>query len=489
MVKDLRKKTVKGITWTVISQISRLLINLVVTAILARLLDPDDFGLIAMVVVFTSFFWLFNDMGLSSAVIHKREVNNEELSSAFWVNLLEGLIVTVIFVALAPVIAGFYEKSILKPMVMVLSVTFAISSAGMIQQAIFSIKMDFRKLAIIEITASASGGVTAIVMAATGFGVWSLVAQSLVLCFVLAALLFFLSDWKPSFIMKWKPIKGFLGYGLPLMGFNFLNYFSRNLDNLLIGKYLGSVQLGYYDVAYKSLLFPLQNISTVIGKVMFPALTHLEEDKDRIRSAYTLATRYVALITFPLMAGIAILAPQIVLVVLGPKWERAIFLMRVLALVGAFQSLTYTVGWLYLSQGKTKIMFIFGSISIIFYAGSFIIGLNWEVEGVAVAYAIAYTVLFYPYFAIPFRFIDMKFWHYIKQFRTVFFATSGMALVVIGLQLLFTRVIKIGDVPVLVLGIITGTLCYAGLLYLFDRTLVKDLLGLLNDLRQKAEPA
>ena len=288
---DLRKKTVKGITWTIASQLARLIITLVVLAVLARLLSPKDFGLIAMVAVFSNFFALTNDMGLSSAIIQKRDVTEEDLSSAFWVNLLEGLAVTVIFLVLAPVIAGFYSKSVLKPIIMVLSMTFTIASLGMIQSALFSKRMDFRTLAIVEIVASALGGGVAVAMAATGFGVWSLVSQSLAQTLVLATLLFVFSGWKPRLLLRWQPIKGLLGYGLPLMGFNFVNYFSRNLDNLLIGKYLGATQLGYYDVAYRSLLFPLSNVSAVIGRVMFPALSHLDDDKARVRAAYIRATR------------------------------------------------------------------------------------------------------------------------------------------------------------------------------------------------------
>ena len=483
---DLRKRTVKGITWTIASQLARLLITLVVTVILARLLSPKDFGLIAMVAVFSNFFAMVNDMGLASAIIQKSEVTEEELSSAFWVNFLEGLAVTVVFLALAPVIAGFYSKSVLKPIIMVMSILFTISSLGMIQSALFSKRMDFRTLAIVEIVAVASGGGVAVAMAATGFGVWSIVSQSLVGSFVLAVLLFVLSGWKPRLLLRWKPIKGLLGYGLPLMGFNFLSYFIRNLDNLLIGKYLGASQLGYYDIAYRSLMFPLINISTVFGRVMFPALSHLEDDKARVRSAYISATRYIAVVTFPLMAGLAVLAPQLVRVMLGAKWERAIFLIQVLALVGGLQSLMYAQGWIYLSQGRTGVLFVVGIIVGPVYAGSFIAGLHWNVEGVAVAYAIATFLLLYPGFAIPFSFIDMKFWYYVKQFWTIAAATIGMVAVMTGLRFLFERVVRIGDLPILVALVIIGTACYILLLRLIDQELLRGLLETFRDIKSSA---
>ena len=469
---ELRKNTVKGVSWTVTSQVARLLVNLVVLAILARFLNPKDFGLIAMVTVFTNFFFLANDIGLHSALIHKKDINEDELSSAFWVNLLEGVVVTVIFLGLAPVIAGFYGKSVLKPIIMVMSTLFIISSLGMIQSALFSRKMDFKTLAIIEIIASVSSGCVAVTFAALGFGVWSIVSLSLTNWTILTSLLFILCRWKPKLIFRWKSVKGLLGFAVPLMGFNFVNYFSRNLDNLLIGKYLGPSQLGYYDVAYKSLLFPLGNVSQVIGRVMFPALSIIQEDKERVRAAYIRATQYIAIITFPLMAGVAILAPQLVRVVLGQKWERAIFLVQVLAAIGGLQSIYTTIGWIYVSQGRTGIMFIFGMTIAIVYTGSFIVGMHWQVEGVAVAYAIAFALLLYPSLAIPFRFIDMKFWYYAKQFRSIVVATVIMTALIYGLRVLLETVMRLGSIPILVSLTIVGTACYIGLLTLFDRALL-----------------
>jgi O-antigen/teichoic acid export membrane protein len=437
--------------------------------------------------VFTGFFTVVNELGLSSAIIQKRDVTEEDLSSAFWVNLLEGLGITVVLVILAPLIASFYSRSVLKPIIMVLSMIFVISSAGMIQAGLFSKRMDFRTLAICEIIASALGGGTAVALAATGFGVWSIVSQVLVQAFVLAVLLFFLSSWKPKLILKWKATRGLLGFGLPLLGFNFVNYFSRNLDNLLIGKYLGANQLGYYDVAYKSLLFPMQNVSQVIGRVMFPALSHLEDDKARVRSAYIKATRYIALLTFPLMAGLAVLAPQLVRVLLGPKWARAVFLIEVLAAIGGLQSIYTTIGWIYLSQGRTGVLFLFGVASAAVYAASFVVGLHWNVEGVAVAYAIAFVLLMYPSFAIPFRFIDMKFWHYARQFLTIVVATLGMVAVMAGLRLLFEKVLHLGDLPILVTVMAVGAACYISILALVDRELLRGLLQVFRDLKSNTQ--
>lgn len=449
---------------------------------LARLLDPKEFGLIAMVTVFSNFFLIVNDIGISSAIIQKKDVTEEDLSSGFWVNLVEGLIITGLFFVLAPVIAGFYSNSALRPIIMVVSVIFTISSLGMIQYALLSKKMDFRTLAVVEIASVTLGGGVAVALAATGFGVWSIVAQMLTSCFVMTALLLLLSNWKPKLILRWQSTKKLLSFGLPVAGFHLVNYFNRNLDNLLIGKYLGAKQLGYYDVAYKSLLFPVSNVSYIISRVMFPALSKLEDDKARVRNAYIRATQYIALITFPLMAGLAILAPQLVRVTLGPKWERAIFLIEVLALIGGLQSIYTTIGSLYLSQGRTGILFLFGLVQVVVYAVGFIIGLHWQVEGVAVAYVIAFLLLLYPFYAVPFRFIDMNVWYYAKQFKTIALSTLISAAIMAGLRIFFERVVGLGDIYILVLVSVAGAISYLASLWLLDKPLISGMFDIWRDI-------
>ena len=485
----LRTKTAKGITWSIASQLTRLVFGFVVLAVLAHLLKPSDFGLMAMVMVFANLFSFMNDLGLSAAIIQKHDLTEEHLSSAFWLNLLAGIAITAVFLALAPLIAMFYSKGVLTPMVMVLSVMFTVSSVGTIQVALFQKRMDFRILAIIEISASILAGATAIVLAALGFGVWSLVSQILLVTFVMAVLAFTLSGWKPKLMFRWQPVRELLFYSLPVMGDSIAYFFSRNLDNLLIGKFLGSFQLGFYDIAYRILLFPLGNISLVIGRVMFPALSLIQDDKEAVRNAYERATSYISAISFPLMAGLAVLAPQLVRVALGLKWERSIFIIQILSLVGLVQSVTITINWIYLSQARTATLFKFGLFVTAFYAVAFAIGLQWNIEGVAVSYAIAVSLLIYPAFAIPFRYIDLPFWHFARQFLTIALAAGGMACVILGVRMLFEKVLNLGDLPVLVIGAVLGVTSYLGILMLIDRNLLKGLLEIARDVKASQESA
>ncbi len=480
---NLTQKTVKGVGWSGISQILRLLFQFGVTAILARLLTPNDFGLLAMVVVFTNFVMIFRDFGLTAALIQRKEIIEEHLSSCFWINILVGFLLTLVFIVLAPLISHFYSEVRLNRIIMILASTFFISSFGIVQGALFTKEMNFKSLAIVEILAIAISGTIAIVLAFSGFGVWSLVYKQIVSNLVRVFFLWIFSSWKPKFVFRWQRVKELLGFGLNLTGFKFVNYFNRNLDNLLIGRFLGSTPLGFYNLAYRLLLFPLGNISSVIGRVMFPGLSMIQDDKNKVCYIYIKATRYIALITFPLMMGILVVAPQFIIVIFGLQWERSIFLVQILALVGLWQSICSTVGWIYQSQGRTDILFKWGLFSVTIITIAFIIGLRWDVEGITIAYAFAAFLLMYPNFAIPFRLIDLKISYFIKQFYTIFLATIGMGTIVFILRLFMENTLKENDLIILITTVITGILSYALLLYLLEKNLYKEALQLFKQLK------
>jgi O-antigen/teichoic acid export membrane protein len=480
---SLTTKTIHGVGWSAISQIVRLLLQVVISAILARLLTPNDFGLLAMVIVFTNFVGLFRDFGLTAALIQRKGLTEEHLSSGFWINILTGLILTLVLAALSPAIAHFYNEDRLVFIVIVLASTFFISSFGIVQTALFTKELKFKLLSVIEILGVAVPGIIAIGLAFNGFGVWSLVWQHVISSLVIVILLWVLSGWRPRFLFRWQRIKELLGFGLNLTGFGFVNYFNRNLDNLLIGKFLGPAPLGFYDLAYRLLLFPLGNISSVFGRVMFPALSSIQGNKAKVRWAYLQATRYISIVIFPMMIGLFAVAPQFIRVIFGPQWERSIFLVQVLALISLAQSISATVGWIYQSQGRTDIMFRWGVFSVFVIGPSIALGLRWDIEGVAVLYATSILLLIYPCFAIPFRLIELKFSQFIKQFGSIFLAAMVMGGIVFGLRLFLQKILMASDLITLISTVAVGIVSYATLLFLLDRMIYREVFQLLRQLR------
>ncbi len=484
---ELRTRTLKGISWTSIAQIIRIILNFVVVAILARLLTPEDFGLVAMVLVFSNLMLILNDLGLPYALIYQKDLTEETISSTFWFNLAEGLLISLLFLGLAPLIAAFYGREELVPIVMVMASLFLITSFGNIQNALFAKAMRFKIIAIAEMIAIATGGFIAVGMAYAGFGVWSLVFQQVLMVFFLAALLFFLSDWRPKFMFKWRSVRGLFGFGFNLTGYQLVNYTSRNADYLLIGKFLGSVSLGYYSLAYRISLYPLHNLGLIVGRVMFPALSTIQDSEEQVRRAYTRATRYIAIVVFPILIGILVLAPLLVRVAFGPQWERSILLVQVLAAVCLQQSLVFPVSWIYQSQGRTDIMFRFSLVATAVSVAAFAIGLIWDVEGVAIAYAIASFLLAYPAMAIPFRLINLRFLTYMAQFSRVAAATAVMGGATYAARLLLEKYTPLNNLVILIICIAILAFSYLGMLLLIDRNSVRELRQFLRDVRSSEQ--
>ena len=337
----LQTKTIKNIGWSGISQIVRLISQFAITAILARLLTPKEFGLIAMVVIFTNFIAIFREAGLAKALIQHDGLTEEHLSSMFWIIILIGFILAAILSGLAPAIANFYKEDRLVLITIILASTFFISSFGSVQNSLLLKELNYKYVAIILTVADIISGAVAVALAFTGFGVWSLVYQQVVSSLLIGFFPWVFCRWKPKFLFRWGKVKELLGFGLNLTGFNLVNYFSRNLDNLLIGKFLGSTSLGYYNFAYQLMVFPLNNITSTIGDVMFPSLSIIKKDKEKVRYAYLKATSYIAVLTFPLMIGLLAIAPQFIRVIFGSQWERSIFLVQILAIIGLIQSISY----------------------------------------------------------------------------------------------------------------------------------------------------
>jgi len=439
-MNDFQHRTINGIAWSVISQAGRLGLKFVIGIVLARLLSPREFGLVAMVTVITSFANIFAELGFSAALVQKQDVRQEHLSSVFWLNLGAGLTLTLIFLAGAPLIANFYQEPLLIPLTMLVSTNFLVSSLNIVQNTLLTKSLNFRTLSIVEISAVGFSGLIAIVMAYTGFGVWSLAVQSVVLSAVTAALLWKLGDWCPSLTFEWMAIKDLLGFSMSLFGTNILNYWARNIDYLLIGRFLGTNPLGVYNRAYDVMLFPLASVSRVLSRVMFPSFSIIQKDKRRVRSLFLKTTRTIALITFPMMLGLFVTVEPFVMTVYGSKWHEMIPVLQVLSLLGVAQSVRTLNGNLYLSQGEANLQFKIGLVLKTNGILGIVIGLRWGVVGVAVGYAIASIINAYPSFFFAGRLVNLTFGQLLRNLSGVFGCAAAMAVLVWGLGLLLPSV-------------------------------------------------
>ncbi len=405
---SLRKSAVSGIKWSSLSQFGRQAMQFATTAVLARLLAPADFGLVGMATIVTGFIALFKDLGTSAAIIQRSDITESLLSSIFWLNVAFGLMATVVLYLIAPLVAIFYHQPQVAPLLRLLSLTFFIAGLSILHQTLFERALAFNTVAVIELIATLIGAIVGITTAMKGAGAWSLAYQSIAVTLSTTVLLWGTNYWKPTEFLRWTEIKAVSRYSLNLSGYNIFNYLARNMDNLLIGKYLGAESLGYYALAYRIMFYPLQSISAVIGRVMFPLYSRIQHDNDRLSEIYCKVAGAIAFLTFPLMAGLWVLVDPFIETVFGHQWQPMKIMLIILIPVGLLQSIGSTVGVIYQAKGRTDWMLRWGIISGLLVILSFIIGLKWGVIGVATAYATMSIILAYPNFSIPFRLIGLR---------------------------------------------------------------------------------
>lgn len=408
-VRNFRPGSVfRGITWSGVSQAGRQSIQLVVTIVLARLLTPADFGIIAMATAVTGLVAIFGDLGTSAAVIQKADHSPQLLSTIFWLNLGFGVLVMLAVAGIAPLAAMFYSEPRLTAILLVLSTAFPLAGLGILQQSLLERALNFNVLARIELAASVIGGAAAVAFAAAGGGIWSLVLQTVVTPAVTSLLLWLHSEWRPSAPARLAEVRSIAGFSANITGFNVVNYFARNADYILIGRFLGSTELGFYTLAYRILMFPLQNLSTVLIRVTFPVFSQLQDDDSRFRSAYLRTVVAIALVTFPLMAFLFVVAEPLIGRVFGAEWLPSVPLILIFAPIGLVQSVSTTVGSIYMAKARAELLLKWGIGSACVVITSFVIGLRWGIVGVAASYAIASFALAYPGMAIPLRLIQLK---------------------------------------------------------------------------------
>ena len=379
-------------SWNFTSRLGSQAFQVAFSIVLARLLSPREFGVVGMLLVFTGFAQALADCGLSSALIFRQDATEAHFSTVFWMQVAAGTCLSLLFYFGAAPIAAFYDLPVLAPLSRLLACTFVIQALGLAHSALLMKEFRFKTVAAATLGSTAVSGIAAIALATWGYGVWALAWQGLIAMTTLTVLLWLLSGWRPRLMFDLAAARQLGLYGMYLLGYGSVNYWLRNGANLLIGKSIGAHGLGIFSRANTLMLLPLNNVSAVIGQVMFPALAQVQDDIPRFRQHYFMATRLIALITFPLMVGAAALSEPLILLLLGPKWAEVIPILQVLSFVGLFQSIIHPTGSVYSALGKTKSLFHLTLLLLAAFALIMVPAVHFGILGVTYAYS-AWTLL------------------------------------------------------------------------------------------------
>lgn len=406
---DLKGRSVRGGAITIIAQGSKFFLNLGSLAILGRLLTPNDYGLIGMVTPIIGFVEMFKDLGLSTATIQREEINHQQVSTLFWINILVSGCISVFFAALAPSIAWFYKEPRLVNIVFVLSSIFLFGGLSIQHQALLKRKMQFGSIAKIEIVSVILGVLAAIVAAWANLGYWALVIMPLTKIIVIAIGSWIACSWRPGLPSKDAEIKSMLAFGGNLTGFNCINYFSRNLDNILIGQYWGAAELGFYSKAYQLVLLPIQQINTPINGVALPLLSRLQTEPEKFTRYYYKFVLSIVFLGMPIVAFTFAVTDKLILFVLGEQWLNTVPIFQLLAPAAFMGTFNLASAWVYQAFGRTdrqlRIGIILSTIDIII----FMVSIRWGAIGVAAAYGLSRPFVWFPqlvhcYHNTPLRF-------------------------------------------------------------------------------------
>lgn len=381
-----------NIKWVALSKVVQIGLQLVSLTVLTRLLEPSQYGLMAMATVVTNFTLIIRDLGTSAAIIQRKELNQGIKSTIFWLNMMLGACLALIIVISAPVIARLFNEPALIPVLMWLALSFPIASLGTAQQALLERESHFKKVARIEICAAAIALTVALVMAYQGFGVYSLVGQTLVSCGISTLLLWRSAHWRPSLLFAKSELRQLLGFSGNLTAFNLINYFSRNADAMIIGHYFSAAVLGAYSLAYRVMLFPLQSLTSVVSRSLYPLMSRKQDDPAQIKAMYLKVLTFIASITAPMMAGLVVLRDPFVAITFGAQWTLVPSILLWLAPTGFIQSLISTTGSVFMAHGKTQLLMKLGILSAILQVGAFVIGGQYDVQTLALLYLIANLV-------------------------------------------------------------------------------------------------
>lgn len=472
-----REVFVQSALWSSLGQAGAQVVQFLTTLVLARLLVPQDLGVVAMANTVTLLVGTVNQLGISPSLVQRKELSEELLSSAFWLNIAVGIVLGAVTYLVAEPVGRFYGNALVAPILAWLAVTFPITATKVVHTAMLTRALRYRALFVATAAEVVVNGVVSVTLACIGWGVWSVVAGRIVGLVVGTGVTFFLHIWRPKFYASLERMRELMRFGLFAMGVSFLSYFISVVDNIVVGHYLGAAALGFYALAYNIVTLPQKRLSSVIAGVAFPILSRIQDDPEKVARNYLRMLGYLSFVTFPVLAGLAAIAPEFVTVVLGARWHDAIVPLQLLCMAGAVSSVLTTVGSVFYSKGRPDIEFRLDFISLLLLFVMLMLGVRWGTVGVASTVTLFHLVMQWFYFRTVSRLLNVRL---LAMYRTmgVNFAISAAMFLVVGAFSALLRGLGIPPFVVLVAAVAAGVVAYAILALLLQKDLLLGLLSL-----------
>lgn len=470
---SITQRTITGLFWTALDKWGSKTASFLTFLMLARLLSPEAFGIVALATVFVAFAHVVVDQGFTDAIVQREMLDDLHIHSAFWVNVTLALVLIGVTWFTAPWIAILFNEPGLEDVVRWMSLIFGIRALNGVQEALFRRRVEFKVLSIGGFVGVCGGAGVGVGMAVAGYGVWSLVGQQIVQQAIYVVILWGVSSWKPRLTFSLSHAKDLFSFGAGVMGANVLSFFNRRMDDLLIGAFLGSTALGYYNVAYRILLALTQMISSIGSRVMFPVFAQLQRDLGRLQKSYYAAIKYTVMLSAPIYVGLAVLAPYVIPVAFGAKWEASVPIMQVLSFVGIVHSILYFNTPVILSKGRSFLNMGLSMLRATVNFIAFLLAVQWGIFAVAVAYTATNYLLAPVEVGVVHRLIQIDWKRYAKAIFPSLVASGIAAGAVLALAYGISQ--QVSDIAMLAAGGCLGAVVFVGALLLIRPGLIGDL--------------
>ncbi len=460
------RRVLVGAAYTGVSQAVKIAVQFTSAVVVARLLAPSDFGVVAMATPVLGFVAMFSDIGLGQAAIQKADLTTQQASAVFWITVALATSLGVVLLGLSPLVSIFYGDRRAGWVCAAFVPGLLVGSLGSQHFALLARSMRFRALAASDILGALSNLGATIVAGLCGARYWSLVIGAFAGTVGPVILAWSVLPWRPSPPRREAELGALLRFGAGVTSFNFANFFSRNLDNVLIGRRWGAGQLGLYDRAYKLLLFPLSQVTSPIARVMTPTLARLRADDDAYRRAFLDVLGQTLLLTTPGLTVLIALSGQIIPFVLGERWAGVAPIFAALGFAGLVQPLNNPTGWLFITQGRTRAYAGWGVVAALVNVAAFVIGLPFGPLGVAIAYTVSEYLRTPPLWWLATRSGPVT-WRHVGASVLPHGLTAVVGL--LGVHWLAGRVPG-GVVPTAIVGLLFAYGCALGFALIFPRS-------------------
>lgn len=418
---SLKKELSTGVAYNAISKYSGIIVSLIVSAVLARLISPEDFGVIAVAMVIITFFSVFSDLGIAPAIIQNKSLTKENLSDIFSFTFWLGLALSLGFFFSSWAVGSYYNMNKLIHICQILSINLFFVTVNIVPSALLYKNKEFKFIAFRAFTVQFLGGLISIIAALNGAGLYALLISPIFSSITLFTVNILRYPQRMKLIFNLSSLKIIFSYSSYQFLFNLINYFSRNLDKLLIGKYMGMSLLGYYEKSYRLMMLPLQNITYAITPVMHPVFSNFQDDLHKLSISYIKVVRLLAFVGLPLSVLLWFTSREAVLIVFGDQWINSIPVFQILSLSVGIQIILSTSGSIFQAANATKLLFVSGLLSSILNVSGILIGIFIFDSLIAVAWCITitFTINFVQCYYIMCKYIlKTSAIDFIKQFKS-----------------------------------------------------------------------